>query len=122
MTSPLEGDIVVVGCRCLARSGVAAAVEKADGIGLEFDGELLNDVLDRFLAIRHLDGAIILARGEFPLHENVCAFAEAGCKLRKAVSIRDDIVPLGFVFPFTFVVFPGACSRDGKFRNGSSVR
>jgi uncharacterized membrane protein YphA (DoxX/SURF4 family) len=38
-----------------------------DGIGFKFDNELLNDVLDWLLAIRNLDGAIVLASRELAL-------------------------------------------------------
>jgi hypothetical protein len=75
-------------------------------------------MLDGLLAAGHLDGAIVFARSELALNEHVCAFAEAGCKLRKPVSVRDDIVPLSFVFPFAFVVFPRARGRDRELGDG----
>ena len=90
----------------------ARAIEDPDRVGLQLDGDLLNHVLDGLLAAGHLDGAIVFAGSELALHEDVSAFAEAGCKLRKLVSVRDNIVPLGFVFLFAFVAFPGACGRD----------
>jgi len=119
---PLEGDIIVIGCRCLAPSGVAAAVERADGIGLEFDDELLNHLLDRLLAARHLDCAIVFARGEFALHEDVRAFRQSWSDLREALPVSNDIVPLRSVFPFAFFVLPRARRGDGELSDGSSVR
>ena len=44
-------------------------------------------MLDRFLAARHLDRAVVFAGGEFTLHENVCAFGEAWSDLREALPV-----------------------------------
>jgi hypothetical protein len=60
----------------------AGAVEKANGVGLQLDDKLLDDVVDRFLTAGHLDRAIVFAGSEFALYEDMCAFAEAGCQLR----------------------------------------
>lgn len=83
---------------------------------------LLNHMLDRFLADGHLDGAIVFARGEFSLHEEVCAFDETSSGLREALPVGNNCVPLGFVFPFAFIVLPGACRGDRELGSGSSVR
>ena len=104
--SPRSGDLGGI-CACTFR-----AIGDPDGVGLELDNKLLDHVFDSFLAIGHLNRTIVFAGSEFALHEDMCAFAEAGCKLRKLVSVRDNIVPLGFVFLFAFVAFPGACGRD----------
>src|SRR5579863_5685038 len=117
--APLKGDMVVAGCCYLARSGIARAIEKANCGGLQFDGELLNRILDGLLAAGHLNRAIVFAGSEFALHEDVCAFAEARRKLRKAASVCNDSVPLGFVFPLAFLVFPGARGRDRELSDGS---
>ena len=108
--------------RCLTSTGVAGAIEKPDGVGLKFDGEQLNHMLDRLLAARHLDGAIVFARGEFALHENVCAFGQSWSDLRETLPVGNNIVPLSSVFPLAFVVLPGPRGRDGELRDGSSVR
>ena len=54
-------------------------------------------MLDGLLPAGHLNGAIVFAGGEFALHEDVCAFRQSRSDLRKALPIRNDIVPLGFV-------------------------
>ena len=91
-------------CRCFTRTGIAGVVEKADGVGLWFDSQLLNHMLDRFLAVGHLEGAIVFARGEFSLHEDMCAFGETWSDLREALPVSNNRVPLRFIFPFAFIV------------------
>ena len=63
-------------------------------------------MLDRFLAIGQVDGAIVFAGGEFTLHENVCAFGQTRSDLREALPVGNNRVPLCFVFPFAFIVLP----------------
>jgi hypothetical protein len=55
-------------------------------------------VLDRLLAARHLDDAIVFACSEFALHEDVCAFGQSWSALREPLRVTNDIVPLRFVF------------------------
>ena len=44
--------------------GIGRTIEDADGIGFDFDDELLDDVLDDFLAAGgHFDGAIVVVGG-----------------------------------------------------------
>jgi len=57
-------------------------------------------MLDRFLAVGHLESAIVFARGEFSLHEDVCAFGETWSDLREALPVSNNRVPLRFIFPF----------------------
>src|SRR5690348_16077686 len=53
----------------------AGAIKCPDGIGFEFDNELLDDMLDTFaFAGGNFDCAIVLVRGQFALHEYVSAF------------------------------------------------
>ena len=75
--SPSKGDVVIGVLSRFARLGVSGAIKKADGVGLELDGELLNDVLDRLFAVRNGDGAVVLASSEFALDEDAGSFHEA---------------------------------------------
>ena len=90
------------------------AVENADGVGFQFDDELRNHVLDGFLAVGDFDGAVVFAGAEFALYEDVCAFDQTICQLRKAFTEGDDVVPRGFVFPFVVLVLPGLLGSDAE--------
>ena len=79
-------------------------------------------MLDDFIAIGHLGGAIVFARGEFALHENVCAFGQTRSELREALPVGNNRVPLRFAFPLAFVVLPRARGRDRELGDGCSVR
>ncbi len=51
-------------------SRVDAAIEDADCVGLQFDNELLNHVIDGLLAGRDFNGAVVFLSREFALDEN----------------------------------------------------
>ena len=115
--------------------GVAGAVEHPDGVGLQLDDELLNDVLDGLLAIGDFDGPVVLAGVELALHEDVCAALEAWGQFGKTFSPGGDVVPLGLVFPLSAVAATAAtrastehwwtrCGllRDGQCSQSSSPR
>ena len=61
---------------------------------LSSTNELLNCVLDKFFAIRHLNSEIVFADSQLTLHNHLSAFCEARRRLREAVPECDDIVPL----------------------------
>jgi hypothetical protein len=74
----LRGDLVVISWlarRALTRIG--DAIQNANRIGFELDGDLLDHVLNGLLAVRNRDGTVVLARGQFALDEDVGAFHEA---------------------------------------------
>ena len=96
-------------------------VEKANGVGLQFDDELLDDVLDGLLASRHLDGALVCARGEFALNKDVSAFGEASGHGLEAFAESDDVMPLGLLLPLVVLVLPGLLGSDAELEDGSSV-
>lgn len=52
-------------------------LDEANGVGLQFNHELLHEMLDDLLALRQLDGAIVFAGGKFNLDEHVYAFSKA---------------------------------------------
>ena len=75
---PLGGSLVF-SCRLgsIALVAIAGTIENADGVGLELDSDLLDRMLDRFLAARDMDGSIVFARAEFALHEHQSALQQA---------------------------------------------
>jgi hypothetical protein len=79
-------------------------------------------MLDGLLAVWNRDGAFILARAEFALHEHVCAFYQARRHLGEALSEREDVVPLRSLFPRAFLVLPGLSGRHRKLCDGGAVR
>ena len=102
------------------RSG---AIERPNGIGFEFDNELLDDMLDVFaFAGGNLDGAIVFARGQLALHEDVSAFHEPVGQLLEAFAERDDVMPLGLFFPLIVLVLPRLFGRDGELRDRGAIR
>ena len=101
----------------------AGAIECPDGIGFEFDNELLNGVLDALaLAGRNLDRASVLARGQFALHKHVRAFHKAVRQLLEAFAESGDVMPLGLFFPLVVLVLPGLLGRDGEFGDRCAIR
>jgi len=123
-TRPLEGDLIGVrlgGVALLAiRSGT---IQCPNGLGFQFDNELLDYVLDALaLGRRNLDEAIVLARGQLALHEYVSAFPEPVRQLRETLAERDHVMPLCPFLPLVFLVLPGLLSRDGEFRDRGPVR
>jgi hypothetical protein len=61
---------------CIA-IGVGRTIEEADGIGFQFDDELLDRMFGGVLAGADFDLAIIIVRADFALDEDKCAFDEA---------------------------------------------
>ena len=94
--------LIITGCRFggIALLAVGAVViEHPDGIGFEFDDGLLNRVVDTFaVAGRNLDSAIVVARRQLALHENVSAFYEPLRQLLKAFA--EDHTLCHWVFSF----------------------
>jgi hypothetical protein len=120
--SPLKGDVVFGDLFSrFARLGVASAIENADRIGFELDGELLNNVLDGLFAVWNRDRALILARAKFALHEHVCAFYQTRRHLGEALSVREGVVPLRSLVPLAFVVLPGFSGRHGESCDSGAV-
>ena len=91
---PLEGLRFVVEWLGRIALRVIAAIEDADCVGLQFDNELLDHVIDRLLADRNFDRAIVLASGEFALDEDQRAFDEAFGEGLKTLPVGNDVVPL----------------------------
>ena len=123
-TSPLEGDV-------LRRRGIAGiwlvgrgcAIKNADRIGLQFDDELLNRVIDGFaLADRNLDDSVVVTGCKLALDENVGAFVEAGSYLLEAFAEGNNVVPLGLFFPLVVVVLPGPLCSYRELHDGRAVR
>jgi hypothetical protein len=88
---PLEGDLIGGSLGRIAGFAVGSGtVQRPDSIRFELDHELLNNMLDRFaLAVRNFDEPIVLARGQFTLHEDMSALREPFCQLREAFAERD---------------------------------
>jgi hypothetical protein len=101
----------------------AGAIEYPDSVGFEFDNELLDDVLD-VLAFPggNLNGAVVLARGQLALQEDVGAFHQTVRQLGEAFAEGDDVMPLRFFFPLILLVLPGLLRCDGELRDRSAIR
>ncbi len=67
---PSEGLPFVVDWLGRVALRVNAAIEDADCVGLQFDNELLNHVIDGLLADRDFNRAIVFASHELALDEN----------------------------------------------------
>jgi len=52
------------------------AIKNTDRIGFELDSELLNCVLEGFLADGYLNRAVVFARGQFALDEYAVSFTK----------------------------------------------
>ena len=120
--SPLEGlPFLRKRLVCVAlRTGTA--IEDSDRVGLQFDDKLLNHVIDRFFADRHLDRAVILPRGQFALDEYERALDEAFGDGREALAVGNDAMPLRPVLPFALLVLPGLLGGNGEFDDGGAIR
>jgi hypothetical protein len=80
-------------------------------------------MLDAFAcAGGNFDGAIVLVRGEFALHEHVSAFHQTVGQLLEAFAESSDVVPLRLFFPLVVLVFPGFFGRDRELCDGSAIR
>jgi hypothetical protein len=75
------------------------AIEDADGIGFEFDGEPFDFVVDALLAVSNLEGSAVFTGVELALNENMSPFKQpASYFFGEARSVEFDIVPLGLTF------------------------
>jgi hypothetical protein len=120
----LKRDLIGGRLGCAVGFAVCSGtVECPDSIRFELDDELLNDMLDRFaLAVRNFEETIVLAGGQFPLHEDVSAFRKPVGQLREAFAERDHVVPLRPFLPLLVLVLPGLLRCDGELRDGRAVR
>jgi hypothetical protein len=109
-------------CGRSALLGAAVAIEDADDVGLQFDNELLDHVLDWLLAIRNLDGAVVFTSVELALHQNMCSLVQPGGELLEALPECDHVVPLGLFFPVFAIVLPGPLCGYREFYDRRAVR
>lgn len=79
-------------------------------------------MLDKLLAVRDFDVAVVLACRKLTLYENVGAFVESRGELLSALAECDHVVPLSSVLPFAGVVFPRFLGSDAKLHDGRAVR
>ena len=90
-----------------------------DGVGFDFDDELLDDMLDGFaVAGGDFDGAIVVVSGELTLDEDLRAFDKAAGHGFKLFSEANDLVPLAFLLPLVVLVLPGFLGRDAELGDG----
>ena len=97
---------------------VDAAIKDTDCVGLQFDNELLNHVIDGLLADRDFNRAVVFPSREFALDENECALHEAFGDRLKTFPVGNDVVPLCSVLPLALLVFPGLPSGNGNLTTG----
>ena len=102
--------------------GIGRTIEDADGVGFDFDDELLDDVLDDFLAAGgHFVCAIVFVSGELALDEDLRAFDKTAGQSFKIWPKTNDLVPLAFLLPLVVLVLPRFLGRDAELSDGSAV-
>lgn len=114
-------------CRRFVELGLLAVrgepIQRPDDLGFEFENMLLDGALDaRAVPGGNVDRTIVLARGQFDLHEDMGAFQEPVRQLDEAFAESADVMPLGLFFPFIVLVLPGFLGRDREFCDRSAIR
>jgi hypothetical protein len=108
-------------CFCHIAVGTGRTIQEADGVGFQFDDELLDGMVDGILAVADFDLTIIFVGGQFALNEDKRAFDQTADHLVVVRSKANDVMLLRFLLPLVVLVLPRFLGRHAELNDGRPV-